>query len=194
MSNTGYGLIFSRTLHGGQPLSKRFYIPSTNATALFKGDAVMLTTSAGTMDPLGEVPTITQFVSGDVLLGVVDGFEVDSSQILTGNYRPASTNRYVNVIVDPDACYYALEDAVGGAATQAQIGAMNNFNLNIAAGSTYTGYSGHMIQSSSATTSAADVKVIGIRADGVETGAQTNGCDLEVMILSPAMKATASHS
>ena len=194
MSNTGYGLQFSRTLHGGKPVSKRCYVPSTDSTALFKGDVVMIPTSGETLDPNGEVPVITIAVTGDVLLGVIEGFEPDSSALLTGANRAASTARYVNVIVDPDACYYVQEDGVGGAATQAQIGAMNNFNIIVAAGNTNTNVSGTMLDSSTATTSAADLKCIGVKSDGVNVGAATNGVELEVIILSTAIKATASHS
>lgn len=193
MANAAYGLQFSRTLHGGQPLTKTFYIPSTNSTALFVGDVVELVNTTGVMDPKGAVPQITQGVTGHILLGVVEGFAVDSSQIVTGNYRPASTNRYVQVNIDPDSCYYAMQDDVAGAMAQATIGALTNCALIIGTGSTVTGLSGTMVDSSQVTASAADVKVIGIREDTVNVGAAA-ACELEVMILAPAIKATDSQS
>lgn len=192
MANAAYGLEFSRTLHGSQPLTKRFYVPSTDSTALFKGDVVEIV-ATGALDPLGEVPVIKRGVSGEILLGVISGFEVDSSALLTGNYRAASTNRYVNVIVDPDACFFAMQDDVGAAVTQAQIGSLSNVNLIVATGSTVTGLSGTMVDSSTTTASAADLKIIGIRQDKVNVGAAA-ACDLEVMILAPALKATDSQS
>lgn len=193
MANAAYGLEFSRTLHGGTPVTKRFYIPSTNSTALFKNDVVELVNTTGAMDPKGEVPQITQFVTGHIPLGVVSNFGVDSSAVLTGNYRAASTNRYVDVIVDPDACYYAMQDDVAGAMTQASIGALTNCALIIGSGSTATGYSGTMVDSSQVTASAADVKVIGIKADSVNVGAAT-ACELEVVLMGAAIRATDSQS
>lgn len=192
---TGFGLQFSRTLHGGKPLTMRCYVPSTDATALYKGDVVELVNTTGAMDPKAEVPAVTRATSGHILLGVVDGFDVDSSALLTANYRAASTNRYVNVIIDPDAVYKAQEDAVGGSITAALIGAMTNVNMIVAAGSTATGYSGTMIDSSTTTASAADLKVVGVPADGGSNyGALSGGAVLEVMILAPAIKATDSQS
>jgi hypothetical protein len=84
-----------------------------------------------------------------------------------------------------------MQDDVGAAVTQAQIGALLNANLIVADGSTATGCSGTMVDSSTTTSSAADVKIIGIKADGVNVGAGV-ACELEVMILSPAIKATDS--
>lgn len=191
MANAAYGLQFSRTLHGGQPLVKRFYIPSTNAVDLAPGDVVELVNTTGAMDPKNEVPTITQGVSGHILLGVVEGFAPDSSALITGNYRKASTNRYVDVNIDPDSCYFAQQDDVGATLTAAQIGAMNNANLIITTPT--NGISGTLVDSSTFTASAADVKIVGIRQDGVNAGG-TAACEVEVMILAPAIKSTDSQS
>lgn len=191
MANAAYGLQFSRTLHGGQPLTKRFYIPSTNATALAIGDVVEIVNTTGAMDPKGEVPQITQGVSGHVLLGVVEGFAPDSSALVTGSSRAASTNRYVDVNIDPDSCYYAQQDDVGGTMTAATIGAFTNANLIVTTPT--NGISGTLVDSSTVTASAADVKVIGVRADGVNAGGVAT-CELEVMILAPAIKATDSQT
>ncbi len=193
MANQGYGLEFSRTLHGGKPVCKKFYIPSTDGTAVFKGDVVEIVNTTGAMDPLGEVPVCTIGVSGHILLGVVEGFEPDSSALVTGAHRAASTNRYVNVNIDPDSCYYAQQDDVGGTMTAASIGALTNANIIVAAGSTATEVSGTMVDSSTVTASAADLKVIGVRADKVNAGGVAT-CELEVMILAPAIKATDSQT
>ncbi len=146
---TGKGLQFSHTLHGGTPLTKRYYVAAGDGTALFNGDVVTLVTTTGTMDPRNEVPTVTRAATGNILLGVVDGFEADGSVITTGNYRAASTARYLNVIVDPDAVYIAQEDGLVTPITAAMVGAMFNFNIIVATGSTATGLSGTMINSPS---------------------------------------------
>ncbi len=192
---TGFGLIFSHTLSGRAPVTRRYYVPSTDSTALLKGDIVTLVTTTGAMDPKAEVPAVTRAATGNILLGVISGFAPDSSALLTGNYRAASTNRYIDVCVDPEAVYVAQEDAVGGSITAALIGAMTNVNIIVASGSTVTGLSGTMIDSSTTTASAADLKVVGVPADGGNNaGALSGGAVLEVMILAPAIKATDSQS
>lgn len=189
---TGFGLRFSRTLSGRPPVTQRFSVPSTDGTALFKGDLVEL---VNTMDASGQYNTVTKATSGHVLLGVVQGFEPDPTNLFKDVYRPASTARLVDVIVDPDAIYEVQEDAVGGSVAAATIGEMQNTNITTDAGSTYTGLSGSMLDSSAVTTSAADVKIIGVAAtDGSNVAAMSGGAVLEVMILAPAIKATDSRS
>lgn len=191
---TGFGLQLVRTTRGTNASIRPYYIPSTNATALFKGDVVELVNTTGTMDPKNEVPTVTQFVTGHIPLGVVVGFETDPSNVYTGHYRAASTNRYVLVCDDPDAVYAAQEDAVGGSVTAALVGALTNCAVIIAAGSTVTGLSGTMIDSSTTTASAADVKIIGVQRDGTNVAAQTGGAVLEVVLNGSALRATDSQS
>lgn len=192
---TGFGLIFSRTLSGRAPVTKRFHVPATDSTALFKGDVVELVNTTGSMDTAGEFQDVTRATSGHILLGVIDGFKPDGSSPYKGNYRAASTDAYVDVIVDPDAIYEAQEDAVGGSITAALVGAMTNVNMVVANGSTVTGYSGTMIDSSTTTASAADLKVVGVNPDGGNNvAAKSGGAVLEVMILAPAMKSTDSQS
>ncbi len=190
---TGTGLRPVGRIGGGTPQVRTYYIPSTNSTALFEGDVVELVNTTGVMDPKGEVQQISQFVTGHIPLGVVVGFEVDASDPYK-THRAASTNRYVKVCDDPKAIYEAQEDAVGGAVTQALIGAMTNCALIVAAGSTATGLSGTMVDSSTTTASAADVKIIGVRRDGVNAGAQSGGALLLVRLNGAAIDATDSQS
>lgn len=192
---TGQGLVYSHSLHGGNPVTQRFAVPASNGTALYLGDVVELVNTTGTMDAAAEYQNVTQFVSGHIPLGVVVGLKEDSSAILTGNYRAASTLRYVDVCIDPDAVYIAQEDADGGSITAALVGAMTNANLVVAAGSTVTGQSGTMIDSSSTTASAADVKITGVPADGGNNyAAKSGGALLYCMLLGAAVRATDSQS
>jgi hypothetical protein len=192
---TGYGLRFSRTIHGGNPETRRFYVPSTDSTALYEGDVVKLVDTTGAMDPKAEVAVCTRAATGEIPLGVVVGFDPDSSALLTGNYRAASTNRYVNVCFDPDSVYIAQEDAVGGAITAALVGAMTNVDFIVASGSAVTGLSGTMIDSNTTTASAADLKVVGVPANGGDNyAAKSGGAELEVMLLGMAIRATDSQN
>lgn len=191
---TGFGLRLIGRAGGGSPRCREYYVPAGDSTALLQGDVVKLTASAGTLDPLNEVQGITRAATGDKLLGVVLGFRPDPSLPYTGQIRAASTARYVTVCDDPDAIYEVQEDAVGGAVTAAQVGAMFNANIIVASGSTVTGLSGTMLDSSTATQSAADLKIVGVRRDLSNAAAQTAGAILHAMILAPAIKATASEA
>lgn len=191
---TGFGLQFVRTLHGNSPIIEPFNVAAAYATALFEGDVVRLVSTTGTMDAAGELPTVERAATGEILLGVIAGFEPDGVNLLTGNRNPASTGRVALVNIDPDSVYQAQEDAVGGSITAALIGAFTNCAMIVAAGSTVTGKSGTMVDSSTTTASAADLKIVGVLRNGTNAAAQSGGAILECMILSPAIKATDSQS
>lgn len=63
-------------------------------------------------------------------------------------YRQASILNYGIICDDPNQLYVVQEDSVGGAIAQAT-GSFANGNLVAGAGSTFTGYSGWQLQSSS---------------------------------------------
>ncbi len=191
---TGNGLQLVRTVTGKTASIRPYFVPATYGTALFVGDPVRLISTTGTMDALNEVPCVAAAATGEIILGVIVGFEPDAANLLSANYKAASKARYVLVCDDPDAVYQVQEDAVGGAVTAALVGAMANANFVVAAGSTVTGLSGVMLDSSTTTASAADLKIIGVARDSVNAAAASGGAVLEVTILSSAIKATDSQS
>lgn len=98
--NSPFGYSPVRTLTGenlGQPIL--CFVPASDATALYVGDAVTL--AAGTADTNAYgVPAITQAGTSSVLFGIIVGVD----PILTGatpnlyiSYRPASTAAYIYV-------------------------------------------------------------------------------------------------
>ncbi len=186
---TGSGLKLVRKADGGEIRVRPYVCPAADGTALYQGDVVELT-STGTIDATTQLPTITRATSGHVLLGVVVGFEADPTAPYTSHYRIASTRRIAYVCDDPDAVYQAQEDAVGGSVSAANVGSLINANIVVANGSTVTGLSGTMIDSSTVTASAADVKIIGVVRDDQNVVASTS--ILECMILAPAIRATDS--
>lgn len=196
MANTGFGLRLVGRLGGGEPRIREYYVPVGDATALYVGDVVKLTASAGTMDPNNEVPGITRAATGDKLLGVIIDFKPSASLPYTGQYRAASTARYVLVCDDQDAVYEAQEDAVSNSVTAAHIGDFYNIPLNVQAGSTVTGLSGTMLTSASATTSASDCKIVGVRRDPTNPAlvGSTSGAILLVKIETNAINTTQSES
>lgn len=134
--------------------ANRYYVPASDGTAIYLGDAVKL---AGSADADG-VPDVAQAAAGDTVIGVVVGVEPVTRDSTT--YRVASTARYVFVADDPELLFSVQEDSVGGALAVTNVG--NNFDLVVAAGSAITGYSGMELDSSTAGTSTAQVRVVAL--------------------------------
>lgn len=167
-ANTPFGfkpvkMIGSAYMTGGCEV---FNVPATDSTALFIGDPVV---KAGSADTNG-VSTATRSAASGTITGIVVG-TMDASMMPTRN-RVASVNSYILVCTDPSVVYECQEDAVGGALAAADVGL--NADIIAASGSTYTGLSGFMLDTSTkATTSTLPLKILGFvqRPDNV-IGAQ----------------------
>lgn len=150
-TNAPFGLRPVRKLGSGgsfnMEMAKAYYVPSTDATALYIGDPVVLIgtgNAAAFMDyPIGALPTVGIATGGDVssqarqVLGSVVGILPVHNQSLI--YRPASTEAIVMVADDPNIVF-ELQDDGGGTPAVTWIG--SNANLISGAGSTTTGLSG----------------------------------------------------
>jgi hypothetical protein len=134
-----------------------YFIPSTDGTAVFKGDVVKLAGSASA----DGYATVAQAAANDVPVGVVVGFRVDPTNLnLSGSYRAASTNRYVLVADDPDLICEVQEDAVGGALAVTDVG--NNADIVVGSGSTTTGFSAMELDTSTKnTTNTLPLQILG---------------------------------
>lgn len=117
-------------------------VDSSNGTAIFIGDAVILEDDGNCAPYTGS--------SGGVLLGVCVGVEVDRSVAKTEHpgYLPASTAGYIYVTEGPDMLYIVQDDG-GATPTTAIVG--SNADVASTAGSTTTGTSGHELLMSSLT-------------------------------------------
>jgi hypothetical protein len=188
---TGFGLRLVGRLGGGAPRISEYFIPASDGTALYQGDVVE---KVNAMDSDNKVPVVTRAATGDILLGVVVGFKPDASLPYTGQYRAASTARYVLVCDDPNAIYEIQEDADGGAVSAANVGESLNADIIVADGSTVTGLSGTMLDSNTVAATAEDLKIIGVARKIDNEAAQSGGAILRVMIVAPALKATDSDS
>lgn len=159
MANTDFvrGLVPLRH-QGGQPYNdavNMYYVPASDATALFIGDPVIL---AGSADAAG-VPSVTRASGTGAITGVVVGFVPDGTTNIPG-YRAASTAGYVLVNDNPETIF-EIQDTAGTIAA-ADIGL--NANLTINAGSATTRRSGVVLASASkATTATLPVKILGLR-------------------------------
>lgn len=160
----------------------RYFVPSTDATALYLGDPVII---AGSADADG-VPTVTLATagSGAYLLGAVvavdpvDGAGASGRDSTT--YRAASTARYVWVADSPDVIFEMQEDAVGGALAVTDVGL--NADLVSGNGSTITGLSGFQLDTSTkATTNTLQLRIIGFsrRVDN-EVGSANAKVEVEI--------------
>lgn len=97
----------------------KYYVPATDSTALFIGDAVVKTTTAnaavvksGTEDhAIGTLMTVTKVTAGDgnAITGVIVGFEADPDN-RSRVHRVASTERVALVCDDPNALFEIQAD------------------------------------------------------------------------------------
>lgn len=142
--------------------SNVYYVPASDSTALFVGDPVII---AGSGDVNG-VPSITRSGAGDRITGVVVGFaplpnaDAGSTTALNRGYRTADTEDYVLVADDTDLVFEATEDGTGGFLAVTNIG--NNVDLAVGAGSAITKKSGFILDSSTAATTTAQVRILGM--------------------------------
>lgn len=144
-----------------------YYVPSSDSTAIFVGDAVKL---AGSADANG-VASVAQAAAGDTIIGAVVGVVPVTHDSTT--YREASTERYVMVADDPELLFSAQEDSVGGALAAADVG--NNVDLVVGSGNTIYGYSGMELDSSTKATTTAGVRIVGLdRTPDNEIGTNAN--------------------
>lgn len=159
-----------------------YYVPASDSTAIFIGDAVK---SAGDADAVTGVPTVIQAAAGDAIRGVVVGVIPDTAQSTI--YRAASTGRYLLVCDDPDIEFEIQEDAVGGALALASVGL--NADLVVGSGSTFTGRSGMQLDTSDVKTATAQLRILGFvqRADNEFASANAK---VRVMINEHELKST----
>lgn len=151
-ANTPRGLIPYKYATG-QPYNGAaniYYVPSTYATALYLGQP-LIATGASDANGIPVVQTATAGATNYILgpmVGIVDG----GNPVVTVTqglpiYHTASTSQYILVADDPNLLFWAQEDSVGGAIDQTASGT-KNIDLVAGAGSTVTGYSGWMLDSS----------------------------------------------
>lgn len=101
MANTARLCGFRAVGHagGGVLRVRKYYIPSSDNTAVYPGDVVKL---AGSSDADGIYPTVALAAATDNFIGVVAWMEPNRDNLnIGGQYRAASTARYVYVWDDP---------------------------------------------------------------------------------------------
>jgi hypothetical protein len=152
----------------GQPYNgafRAYFVPASDATALFVGDPVIKTGTSNTANvsapgagsfQIGALPAITRATAGTTnrITGVIVGFAGDANSPLN---RPASTDRVVYVCDDPDMLF---EIQSSGALAATDVG-LNSVITFAVAGSAFTGKSGAQLdQSVLATTAAHQIAIV----------------------------------
>lgn len=157
-ANTPFGLRPVK-MQGSSPFSggiETFYVPASDATALYVGDPVV---KAGSADANG-VASVTRAAAAGAITGVVVGFVPNGTTTMPA-YRAASTAGYALVCTDPHMEYEIQEDSVGGALAAADVGL--NADFIVAAGNSYSKQSGVMLDTSTkATTITLPLKIMGL--------------------------------
>jgi len=162
-----------------------YYIPSTDNTAVFKGDAVK---SAGSADATGKYPTVAQAAATNTIRGVVIGFG-DNPYVMTQadyplrQYRPASTAMYCLVVDDPHVIFEIQEDSVGNSISADMVGLSTD--ITVGSGSTTTGKSAMELDSSDTATAAGQCKIL--RLVNREDNALGDNAKWEVLIIEHEM-------
>lgn len=169
---------------------RRYLINSDVDVPVGIGDPVK---SAGSADASTGLPTVTRAAAGDALRGVVVGFDqVDGVAIASTNlnriHRPASVAMYAMVCDDPDTLFEIQEDdsatfavtMVGENADLATVGDCN----------TTTGISTVELSTTSHTTDAAQLRIIGVPRLGIDNAVSAHA-KLTVLINEHELKATA---
>lgn len=127
-----------------------YYVPSTYATALFIGDPVIIVTDSSDANGVQTVQKATA-AGGAYILGCVVAMAVAGDPPIAvtrdmARYHLASTAQYIHVADDPDLLFEIQEDSVGGVMTIGAAG--RNADLIAGNGSTVSGFSGWMLDSS----------------------------------------------
>lgn len=147
-----------------------YYVPSSNATALYVGDPVTRLTASA--DANG-IPSVAIGVAGSAICGVivgvlkaVAGVSLQGTTLdLTTRNLAASTAGYVLVADDPNILFEIEEGTTAGAAgtalTASAIG--NNANFIVLAGASTVGDSGTLLDNATeATTATLNLKIMSL--------------------------------
>jgi len=125
------------------------FVSADYATALYIGDPVVISPTAAEDDTTNTnyYPKINQAVADNdgtadcIIRGVIESFDPDPDN-LSYQYRPASTERIANVIMDYNVIYQIRGDGGGTPATD---WISRNANCTAGSASTVTGLSGFQL-------------------------------------------------
>lgn len=168
----------------------KYYVPSTYATAIFRGDAVVKTGTANTAvitsgterHEIGTLQEVNRATVGDdnPIVGVVVGVEALKTDLDT-MYSKASTENVLLVADDPDLVFEIQADGTLGAAS---VG-LNAVLIDTNSGDTVTGISGTELDTTSDAPEANasnQLLIVGISKDPENNDVASANVNVEVII------------
>ena len=182
-----HGLTPIRHLNGNpwNGVTQRCLIEDDYAVALFIGDPVIVTGTAGSDDTSG-LPVINIASAGDTnrIYGVITSFEPNRDN-LTVKHHLASTAGYANVCIDPDVVFTVQDD--GGAVLDGDSISANAV-LASGTGSTVTGLSGWELAAATTPAANASYQLLILGVHQVEGNAFGINCEWEVLITNHVLR------
>ena len=168
--------------------ARMYYIPATDGTATFKGDAVK---SAGSADTSGKYATVAQAAATNAIRGVVIGFSdqphiaVDVTNLYR-TYRPALTAMYCLVVDDPDVIFEIQEDNDTNDMDADMVGLSTD--IVVGSGNTTSGLSAMELDSSDTATGAGQCKILNV--SNKEDNELGTYCKWDVLIIEHEMRSS----
>lgn len=181
-----YGFRPARHLKGGTIRAWENTIASGYNTAIYAGDLVTLAADG----------TITRASAGSVPYGVFDGvlYTTGTNEVVFSYYWPASTvasNIKAFVYNDPSIVFRCYDDADSDFLTAADVG--TSADIVVGTANTAYGFSGMMLDTSNASATAGQLKILGkVDTPGNDWGtANGDQVEIEVIINESFIEATA---
>lgn len=129
MANTNAPKGFSPVRHingsAWNEAANLYYIPSTDTSAYYIGDAVVSIANADT----NGVPAIAKATAGATVRGVIVGFVPDPSNLTLLNVPATKTKGYYAHVVDASDTVFAIQDDGVTALTATDVGLNANFTV-----------------------------------------------------------------
>ena len=125
----------------------RTYIHASYAAALFIGDPVTWASELDYKDTTAKYPSIkiAAGTAASMLNGVIVSFEPRPATTLEQIYSPASTEGWANIVIDENVVFQIRDD---GAGTPSKVYVGQNATLTAGSGSTVTGLSAWVMDTS----------------------------------------------
>lgn len=158
--NAPAGLVAKTHLLGIPSQTREYVIPASDGTATFVGDCVKSGGDADSTEP--NAATVIQCGAATAIRGVIAGIvpRIDS---LSALHRPASTRVLINVHDDP-LMLFSVQSNNSATISSADIGL--NADIAVGSGSTVTGASATVLNSTGkATTATLQLKILGLIND-----------------------------
>ena len=178
-----FGLKPIRHLNGNpwNGATEKCYVEDASTTAIFVGDPVAYTGTAGSDVTTGHHKVVDLATEADTypIYGVVTSIEPILTD-LSKTYIPAETGGYVNVCVDPDVIYIVQDD--GDAVLDGGSIGANAVLESGTAGSTVTGLSGWEMDTTDTPDADASNQLIIMGVHNIEGNAFGVNCIWEVII------------